>query len=43
MPVGVTGMIGRGNSMECPYRVDTECDFAACCNGSVCEKPEEEE
>ena len=29
--------------MECPYRVDTECSFADRCNGSVCEKPEEEE
>ncbi len=29
--------------MECPYRVDTQCSFADCCTGSVCDRPEDPE
>ncbi len=28
--------------MNCPYRVDTECDFAENCVGPVCEKDEDD-
>ena len=29
--------------MKCPYRIDTECSFADCCTGSICERPEDSE